>query len=61
MQSGNTVTIAVESLRPGLLSEAETSDPSVVSKRRRLGPTDVGKICCHTVDQQVLESQPTSS
>ena len=57
MQSGNAVTIAVENLRPGLLSEAETSDPSVVSKRRRLGPTDVGKICCHAVDQQILASQ----
>ena len=59
MQSGNAVTIGVENLRPGLLSEAETSDPSVVSKRRRLGPTDVGRICCHTVDQHFLHKVAT--
>lgn len=44
MQREDAVTIGVENLRRVLLSEAETSDPSVVSKRRRLGQADIGKI-----------------
>lgn len=61
MQSGDVVAIGVENLRPGLLSEAETSDPSVVSKRRRLGPTDVGRMCSHTEEQQMLQRLATLS
>lgn len=44
MQRQDAVTIGVENLRRVLLSEAETSDPSVVSKRRRLGQADIGRI-----------------
>ena len=42
MQRDDGAAIVVDSLRPGLLSEAETSDPSVVSKRRRLEQGDAG-------------------
>ncbi|KAL3155145.1 hypothetical protein ABBQ38_011201 [Trebouxia sp. C0009 RCD-2024] len=42
MQRVDAAAVDVENLRPGLLSETETSDPSVVSKRRRLDPPHAG-------------------
>lgn len=43
MQRDDGAVIVVDNLRPGLLSEAESSDPSVVSKRRRLEQGDAGR------------------
>ena len=45
LQRADDAAIDVENLRPGLLSETETSDPSVVSvvsKRRRLDQPHAG-------------------
>lgn len=44
MQRVDAAAVDVENLRPGLLSETETSDPSVVSKRRRLDPPHAGRV-----------------
>lgn len=44
MQRADATAIDVENLKPGLPSETETSDPSAVSKRRRLDPPHAGRI-----------------
>ena len=43
MQRDGGVVVAVEQVRPGLLSETEQSDPSVGSKRRRLDQPDASR------------------
>ena len=40
MQRDDIVALAVDKIRPSLLSETEQSDPSVGSKRRRVDPGD---------------------
>lgn len=55
IQHADATDVDVENLRPGMLSETETSDPSVVSKRRRLDLSQAGRIAvAHGVNHIAL-------